>query len=116
MRKIMKKIVAAFTIIGAYWVGFANKIHALTPSDLPFVQPLYGPEKPKYDIKYKIINGIFLILLPISAIITIIAGTRKYIKNSTDSKIVKILISIIAVIVIVILIRVLVLGINNLFK
>ena len=115
MRKIMKKIVAAFTIIGAYLVGFANKIHALTPNDLI---TLYAPEKPKpeYDIKYKIINGIFLILLPISAIITIIAGTRKYIKNSTDSKIVKILISIIAVIVIVILIRVLVLGINNLFK
>ncbi|MEI3400939.1 MAG: hypothetical protein V8R51_00590 [Clostridia bacterium] len=113
MRKIMKKIVAAFTIIGAYLLGFANKIHALTPND---IASLYGPEKPKYDIKYKIINGIFLILLPISAIITIIAGTRKYIKNSTDSKIVKILISIIAVIVIVILIGVLVLGINNLFK
>lgn len=115
MRKIMKKIVAVFTIIGAYLLGFANKIHALTPNDI-YIASLYGPEKPKYDIKYKIINGIFLILLPISAIITIIAGTRKYIKNSTDSKIVKILISIIALIVIVILIGVLVLGINNLFK
>jgi len=61
-------------------------------------------------------NGIFLILLPISAIITIIVGTKKYIKNSRDSKAVKILISIIALIVIVILIRVLVLGINNLLK
>ena len=107
MRKFIKKIVGIFMIIGIYLVKFANKIYA---EDTQIITPEYGVIEP--EPWKKVLNGIFFILLPISAIITIIVGTRKYIKSSTDGKSVKILISIIAVIGIVILIRVLVLGIN----
>jgi len=115
MKKFFNKLAKTFIGIGTSVVLFCKKMYALAPDT---ITPLYGPvePEPEYGIKYKVINGIFLILLPISAIITIIVGTKKYIKNSRDSKAVKILISIIALIVIVILIRVLVLGINNLLK
>ena len=113
MKKFFNKLAKTFIGIGTSVVLFCKKMYALAPDT---ITPLYGPVEPEYGIKYKVINGIFLILLPISAIITIIVGTKKYIKNSRDSKAVKILISIIALIVIVILIRVLVLGINNLLK
>lgn len=52
-------------------------------------------------------------LLPIAAIITIIIGTIKYIKKSRDRKAVRNLI--IAIITIVILIRVILLGLSNLY-
>lgn len=116
MKKIIRKIIGVFTVIGTYLAGLADKVYAID-IDTRRVQidPAYGVKEPikKSNI---LVNGFFLILLPIAAIITIIVGTRKYIKKSTASKTVKILISIIAIIVILILIRVLLLGINNLSK
>lgn len=109
MKKIIKKIIGAFTIIGTYLIELANKVYASDEMYLR-VAPAYGIKEPirKSSI---ILNGFFLILLPIAAIITIIIGIRKYIKKSRDRKAVRILI--IEIIAIVILIRVLILGINN---
>ena len=100
MKKLIKKIIEIFIIICAYFVGCTNKIYALTTG------LLYGIDKP--EPKYYIINWtltLFLILLPISMIITIIIGTIKYIEKSRDSKVVKLLIVIIEIIAIVTLIR-----------
>lgn len=109
MRKFIKKIVGIFTIIGIYLVKFANKIYALSDGD---IVPEYGVIEPleRHNI---FVNAIFLVLLPIATIITIIIGTIKYIKKSRDRKAVRNLI--IAIITIVILIRVILLGLSNLY-
>ena len=71
MRKFIKKIVGIFTIIGIYLVKFANKIYALSAG---YIEPAYGVIEPleRHNI---FVNAIFLVLLPIAAIITIIIGT-----------------------------------------
>ena len=110
MKKIIRKIIGAFTIIGTYLIELANKVYALDEKDSR-AEALYSVKEPLIKKSNIILNGFFLILLPIAAIITIIIGTRKYIKKSRDRKAVRILI--IGIIAIVILIGVLILGINN---
>ncbi len=109
MRKFIKKIVGIFTIIGIYLVKFANKIYARSAGH---IVPAYGVIEPLEGHNI-FVNAIFLVLLPIVAIITIIIGTIKYIKKSRDRKAVRNLI--IAIIAIVILIRVILLGLSNLY-
>ena len=77
MKKFFNKLAKTFIGIGTSVVLFCKKMYALAPNT---ITPLYGPvePEPEYGIKYKVINGIFLILLPISAIITIIVGTKKF--------------------------------------
>ena len=60
MKKFFNKLAKTFIGIGTSVVLFCKKMYALAPNT---ITPLYGPvePEPEYGIKYKVINGIFLI-------------------------------------------------------